>query len=176
MNHYIAASSQDATMARAIAFRYPTRCPWWEKLGVYPQYWPKQARDEFTAIRDCQALIALVDPNNPSHGLMHELGIARGLGTPCLIVSKWKPEVLPPWMFFLADPFWSLRTCAAAKSGLFSDAETNWNIYSFGFQRKLIFEAIERNWDSFMPIRSRRTFVKIGKFTDRSEDNHESTH
>ena len=91
-------------------------------------------------------------------------------------MSKWKPEVLPPWMFFLSDPFWSLRTCAAAKSGLFSDAETNWNIYSFGFQRKLIFEAIERSWDSFRPIRSRRTFVKIGKFTDRSEDNHESTH
>jgi hypothetical protein len=171
VNHYIAASSQDATWARSIAFRYPTRFPWWEKR-VGPQYWPKLSRDEFTAIRDCRALIALVDPTKPSYGLMHELGLARGLGTPCLIVAKWKPDVLPSWMFFLADPFWSLRTCAAVRTGLFSDGETNWHSYTLRHQRALIFDAIERNWDTFLPARNRARYVHQVE-ADRLEGTHE---
>ena len=145
MNHYIAASSQDATWARSIAFRYPTRFPWWEKR-VGPQYWPKLSRDEF--------------------------GLARGLGTPCLIVAKWKPDVLPSWMFFLADPFWSLRTCAAVRTGLFSDGETNWHSYTLRHQRALIFDAIERNWDTFLPARNRARYVHQVE-ADRLEGTHE---
>lgn len=107
---YLSASSRETPRARAIRDLLRSEGvevvggEWIEAVEAHGSLGLRLPQDEreriggtwLDAIRRASVLLALVPHEGVSVGLIHELGIARGLGRPVVLSSKTPPERLHP--------------------------------------------------------------------------------
>lgn len=111
---YIAASTRMANVVRIVAKSHQVTHPWWDNLDTktYTE-WSGLSHQCVSGIRLSTTVVGIVNPYEITPGLMHELGVARGLARQVMIINLFPAEKLMPDQFFFTDYFWSARTFEA---------------------------------------------------------------
>lgn len=110
---YLAASSQNWPLARALSEHYPTTFKWWEHLKSPDSQWEGICHRCHSGIRLSTTVIGLIDPLRCTSGVFYELGFARGLRRQVVLVSLFPQKPHPPEAFMLSDRYWQARTLFA---------------------------------------------------------------
>lgn len=111
---YLAASTRMANVVRIVAKSHQVTHPWWDNLDTktYTE-WSGLSHQYVSGIRLSTTVLGIVNPYEITPGLMHELGVARGLSRQVMLINLFPAEKLLPDQFFLTDYFWSARTFEA---------------------------------------------------------------